>query len=188
MSGQRDDGLTLIELLLSMSILTVIVASISSAMIVFFQNGSYTVGRDDHSAGAAILATYMDRDLLSAESGVTGSTIPCDSSTTKDLVLTWSQWTASTSDVTPKPGDTYHAAYDLVLTGETHSLQRWYCKGTSILSHTAVLGDLASADFSLAAAAACGPGATSLAVSVGSYRDDALSDYLYSGCLKGRLS
>lgn len=188
MSGRRDEGLTVIELLLSMSILTVIMASISSAMIVFFQNGSYTIGRDDHSAGAAILATYMDRDLLSAESGVTGSTIPCDGSTAKDLVLTWSQWTASTTDVTPKPGDTYHAAYDLVSGGGTHSLQRWYCKGTSVLNHTVVLGDLSSADFSLAAAAACGPGSTSLALSVASYRDDALADYSYSGCLKGRLS
>lgn len=188
MRRRQDEGLTVIELLLSVSILTVIMASISSAMIVFFSNGSYTLGRDDHSAGAAIIATYLDRDLLSAEAVSTAGTASCDSGTPKDLVLTWSQWTASTTDVIPRAGDTYQAAYDLVTTGSSYSLERWYCKGATELSHSVLLDDLSSADFVVSPAATCGAGSISVSVAVGSYRDDALADYHYSGCLKARLS
>lgn len=184
---EQEDGFTVIELLMSMTILTVIVGTISSALIVFLSNGSYSLGRDDHSGGAAILASYLDRDLASAETAVYDTGAPC-SSASKDLVLRWDEWIASSTAVTPVAGQSYSAAYDLVPDADgTQRLERWYCRGTTQLSHSVLLTSLSSGDISASASASCGSGSSPLVVTLERYRQDNLADYAYSGCLRGRL-
>lgn len=187
MRTDTDDGFTLIELLISGTILAVIISAISGAMIVFLSNATYTTERDDHSGGAAILASYLDRDLASAErQDLSATSAPC-SAGGKDLLLSWDEWTASTSDVTPTPGQAYAAAYDLVSDGGGgYQLERWYCRGTTKLAHSVLLTGLATADFSTGTAAVCGTGSP-LVLLLDSYSGDSAEDYRYTGCLKGRL-
>lgn len=183
-----DDGFTIIELLLSAAILAVIISAISGALIVFLSNGAYTTERDDHSGGAAVLASYLDRDLASAERHQLGApSAPCDGGS-KDLLLLWDQWTATPSAVTPTPGQAYSAAYDLVSDGGgSFRLERWYCTGNTLTSHSVLITGLSSADFAQGASGSVCATGSSLVVSLGAYAEDTGSDYSYSGCLKGRL-
>lgn len=186
--NRGDDGFTIVELLLSVAILVVIISAISSAMIVFLSNGTYTTERDDHSGGAAILASYLDRDLASADRyQLDASSAPC-SAGSKKLLLSWDEWTASSGAVTPTPGQAYSAAYGLVSDGPGRfRLERWYCSGTTQISHSVLVTKLAGADFgSGTSVAACAVG-SSLVASLSAYGEDVGSDYSYSGCLKGRL-
>ena len=183
-----DDGFTIIELLLSAAILAVIISAISGALIVFLSNGAYTTQRDDHSGGAAVLASYLDRDLASADRYQLGApNSPCNAGG-KDLLLSWDQWTATPSAVTPTPGQSYSAAYDLVSDGAGRfRLERWYCTGSAQTSHTVLIGDLSSADFTQGASGTVCATGSSLVVSLSAYAEDTGADYDYSGCLKGRL-
>lgn len=189
MTRNREGGFTAVELMLSMAVLGIIITSISGAMIVFLSNGAYTTQRDDHSGGAAILATYLDRDLASAESATLSvPAAPCGAGTT-DVLLRWDEWTASPLAATPTPGPGYSAAYDLVDDGAGgFQLERWYCQGPSLLDHSVLVRGLSSADFSTAPSAVCGTGSTSLVLQLRRYADDSGRDYAYSGCLKGRLT
>lgn len=186
--SSKDDGFTIIELLLSVAILVIIISAISGAMIVFLSNGAYTTQRDDHSGGAAVLASYLDRDLASADRHqFDASSAPCKTGD-KELLLSWDEWTASPGAVTPTPGQAYSAAYDLVDDGAgSFRLERWYCRGTSQVSHTVLVTDLAAADFGNGTSTAgCAAGAP-LVVLLNAYAEDVASDFSYSGCVKGRL-
>lgn len=183
-----DGGFTLVELALSAAILSIIITSISGAMIVFLKNGQYAISRDDHSGGAAILASYLDRDLASADRVQTGTANAACSPGQKDLLLSWEEWTAAPSAVTPVPGAGYSAAYDLVDDGAgAYRLERWYCAGSATVAHTVVVSGLAAAGFATRTAGTCGPGSTSVVLALDAYGEDSLSDYSYSGCLQGRL-
>lgn len=183
-----DDGFTIIELLLSAAILAVIISAISGALIVFLSNGAYTTERDDHSGGAAVLASYLDRDLASADRYQLDAPSATCSAGDKDLLLSWDEWTATPSAVTPTPGQPYSAAYDLLSDGASgFRLERWYCAGSTQISHSVLVNDLAAADFANGpSGVACTTGSP-LVVSLSAYAEDTGSDYRYSGCLKGRL-
>mgnify|MGYP000159068704 CR=1 FL=1 len=188
MKSRGDGGFTLVELALSAAILAIIVTTISGAMIVFLSNGAYTTERDDHSGGAAILASYLDRDLASADRyELSASSAPC-SAGAKDLVLFWDEWTASPGDVTPTPGQAFSAAYDLVDDGTgSRQLERWYCSGASQVSRSVLVPDLSAADFTEGSASAVCSSGSSLVLTLATYADDTGGAYHYAGCLKARL-
>lgn len=184
----EDSGFTLVELLLAVSILGVILGSITSALLVFFDGAVYTRDRDDHSAGASLAATYLNRDLASASSASAGGSV-C-SGVSNVISLTWSEWTASSSSPTPAAGVTYTSAYTLQPDAASSSfrLERWHCVGAAAPIRTALLTDLAAATELVQGTSADCPGtATSVVLNLRSYGDDTTADYSLAGCLNGRM-
>lgn len=71
---EPDSGFTLVELLLSVTILIVVLGSVSGALVVFLNNGAESLDRDAQSGGAALISSYLDRDVASAEDVAVGGT------------------------------------------------------------------------------------------------------------------
>lgn len=188
--SESDGGFTLIELLVSVAILTIVLGAITSGFIVFLKNGAYTSERDDHSAGAIIGASYLERDAASASAVTTGGTT-C-SGTTNQLLLSWQDYTASTAAPSPAPDSgTYYAAYTLVAEGGgTYELERVYCPATGGTERSTLARDLPSTSafaVTVGASGSCTNGQQLRAV-LSAYGSDSTDPYTYSGCVKGRLS
>lgn len=189
----RDAGFTVPELLLSVSILAVIISSLSTALLVFFVNGEEALERDDHSGGAVILSSYLDRDIASADVVATGGTA-C-SANTNLLSLSWQEVSASQSAPLPvASGPVYRAAYSVTADAEyagTYKLQRSYCEGASLVETTTLVRDLASlsqaATASVVSDASCGSG-QALHLELTAYRDDTTEPYTFRACTRTRLS
>lgn len=192
----HDRGFTLIELLLSAAILTVIIGSITTALIVFLENGNETLRRDDHSAGAGILASYVDRDATSADTAVLGGAA-C-SGTTNLVLLGWSEYTASSASPRPTPaGAPFYSAYTLVTDSSSvtasgqvrNKLQRVTCRGTTELDRTDVVLNLkaAGATATLTTSTACSKGSV-LTFTLKSYESDTTTPYTFTSCTRTRLS
>lgn len=188
MREQEDEGgFTLVELLVSITVLGVILSAIVSAMLVYLSNGVDSSRRDDHSAGAALLASYLERDLASADAVTTGGTA-C-SGTANRLSLTWTQWSSSVSSPVPAPsGGTWTAAYALVPSPGDPShwlLRRWLC-GTGAGS-TDLLDALTSSTALTATVGAdpeC-PGGV-VAVTLPGYTGDVGAGHPVTGCIGAR--
>lgn len=195
---RKDQGFTLIELLISISILTIIVGSISTSLIVFLKTGAETSRRDDHSAGAGLLASYLDRDLASAESTSGIGPSACSGVTgTVRLVLRWVEFTATPALPTPAVGATFESAYavdndpepGLVGSGTRTRLRRFACEVGGPTTTTLLIGNLGTAgvDVSASTTGTCASGRTRLVVTLSSYYQDTAQPYSYTGCLKARL-
>jgi prepilin-type N-terminal cleavage/methylation domain-containing protein len=192
-----DDGFTLIELLVSITITAIILAAITSAMIVFFVNGKYTMRRDDHSAGANLLSAYLDRDFASAMSSTTPAACSGQSSGTTLLQLAWTQYTVVGTDPTPVAGSDYYVNY--VLTSDTsvdnpghaarQQLERWYCSPAGgVADHETIIGDLAPASgVTTGSAASCSNGAAKV-ITLSPYENDTVTSYSYTGCIGSRTT
>jgi hypothetical protein len=188
-------GFTLIELLLSATILAVIVGSITTALIVFLQNGGETLRRDDHSGGAGVLASYVDRDVASADTAVlTGTTC---SGGQNLLLLSWTEFTASSAAPMPTPsGDPFFAAYQILPDPSSvtsagvvrDKLQRVSCRGTTVLDRTDVVLNLtpAGATATLAPSVAC-PNGSALTFTLKPYESDVSPPYTFTSCTRTRL-
>lgn len=195
MKDEDDDGFTLIELLLSMTILSVILASIVSAMIVFLKTGGDSSRRDDHSGGVAVVSTYLNRDLASADTlATTGTT--CSGISNK-VALSWTQWNATASSPVPAAtGGMWTASYAVVSYSNTaiagsptrYQLTRYYCAPGQPMVSTILIKNLgATTDVSASLGspdANCTYGLMSLTVK--RYVGDSGSDDVLSSCLKGR--
>jgi len=194
-----DEGFTLIELLMSISISTIILGSITTSLIVFLKTGAETSRRDDHSAGAGLLANYLDRDLASAEQALFAETTPqCSGVTgTVTLVLRWSEFTASVLAPTPTAGRSFESVYTtspdpeagLPGTGTRTQLQRFACEvGVGSTERVTVLSNLNGAvDVSASGVGTCSPGVSRLRFDLGAYFADSTFPYVYTGCVKARL-
>lgn len=145
-----SDGFTLVELLISIAVLIIIMSALGTALIAFLHNAYITAKRSTHSAGASLLATYLDRDLASVQAGDVAPTSGGSScsgtdvtsvGSTNALVLQWQQWGVATTDTAdPDPnGNIYKAVYAVVpSTAPTFQLERWLCTyqadGTTLIS------------------------------------------------------
>ncbi|MCU1624762.1 MAG: hypothetical protein JWL79_3607 [Frankiales bacterium] len=200
---RSSPGFTLIELLLSMTIIGIVLAAVSAALIVFFSNASYSLARDDHSGGAAVLSSYLDRDLASADTVTTGTATPtCGAATGNLLILSWSDALATPAQPSPDPtgGSKYQVAYFTTVDTASippgpspatrYKLERTYCVDGAVSDHSILVPNLLSADFSLSGTSTCGSGtppATPVTVTLKPYGSDTASNYTYKGCLKARL-
>lgn len=193
----RDDGFTLIELLVSITITTIILGAVTTALIAFYQNGSYTSRRNDHSAGAHLLASYLDRDLSSAVAGAATAACSGQPSGTTLLALGWTQWTVSGTDPTPVAGDVYYANYLLTTDTSTDNpgggarqrLERWYCSPTAAVSdHETIITDLAPSPNGVTTSTIANgcPRGPQITVTLRPYESDSVGDYGYRGCLGSR--
>lgn len=193
----RDAGFTLIELLVSITITTIILGAVTTALIAFYQNGSYTSRRNDHSAGAHLLASYLDRDLSSAMSGAATAACAGQPSGTTLLALGWAQWTVVGTDPTPVPGDAYYANYILTTDtttdnpggGARQQVERWYCAPSAgVADHSVIVTDLAPGGSGITMTTT-GSGCTSgtiVKITLKPYEADSVGDYGYLGCLGSR--
>jgi prepilin-type N-terminal cleavage/methylation domain-containing protein len=189
-----DGGFTLVELLISIALVTVIMGAISSALIVFLKNGVYTSQRDDHSGGAIIGASYLERDVASASTVATGGTL-C-SGATNALLLEWDEYQATSAAPTPAvvPGNPYRAAYVLTSDGTSSSgaaqfkLERVYCPPTGTAVRSTVVRALPAGAFVKVGSPSfsCPVSSTALAVTLAAYGSDPTPAFTYSGCVKAR--
>lgn len=192
-------GFTLIELLVSISILGIILGALSSAMIVFLRNGAYTSARDDHSAGASLLASYLDRDLASGDTVTrTAFTAASCTGTTSILVVSWREHTASAASPSPSAtGSQYVSTY--VITSDADSgtgrcqLERRHTVDSGPVDRTVLVRNLRvsglpTTTLSTSATSSCPAQTTTLTLSLPRYDSDdvAIDPYSYIGCVKAR--
>lgn len=195
--GESDSGFTLIELLMSISITLVILSAVSTALLTFLSNGPYGSRRDDHSAGAILAASYLDRDLASAQL-FTPATAPSSCTNTPATVLTlqWQDYTATVADPTPRQiGTAYTVKYQVELDPTAPPrvppcrLRRAYTSGASYaaaqttLSSVVLVPQVAPAAFTAVASTSCSNG---LDVRILRYDQDTTPDYHYLGCIGSR--
>lgn len=199
--NERDEGFTLIELLLSISILSIILGSITTALFVYLHNGREALERDDHSGGAAVAASYFDRDVASADTvsvgGAAGTTC---SGTTNIALLRWQDYGATATAPSPAPvGQPYTSAYTVVSDpdsvpaggGARYRLQRVSCLGGSVLSRSTLLPNLASSTTKATASVAPDTSCTSgqaLTLTLATYSADTSDPYTFRACTKTRLT
>lgn len=198
-TDRNDDGFTLVELLVSVAIMGVIMAAISTAFIGFLQTGAKTSARDDHSAGGALLASYLDRDLASAEEySTTGTgcpvTNPAAGSPQLRLAWTEQQPHPNPAVLALEAGGTWKVTYAVTLqtpstpASSLRQLVRRLC-APSGNEQTVLLSSLAPGTvLSSASTGSCArAGSTRVVIGLPSYSDDTTEPYRYGGCVKGRL-
>jgi Tfp pilus assembly protein PilV len=187
-----DDGFTLIELLITIAITVIIIGAIATALVTFLKNGTEALHRDDHSGGAIIASSYLDRDFASAiAAATTGSAC---SGVTNKLQLSWVQYTASSAAPSPSPdaaAGSFLAVYavrpDTSVTPNKSQLERWQCKNGTVTDHQVLVRGLASTDVTVTTTGTCPSGTSPVRITLGAYSVDTGSDFAYTGCLKGRL-
>jgi prepilin-type N-terminal cleavage/methylation domain-containing protein len=193
-----EDGFTLIELLLSISITLIILSAVSAALLTFLSNGPYTSRRDDHSAGAILAATYLNRDLANAQVFTAGTTpSSCGASAVTLFTLQWRDFTATSSDPTPRQnGTAYTVKYqvevdpDAVPRVPPCRLRRLYTSGLSysgtqtVLSNVVLVPQVQPAALTITTSSDCSSG---LNVQLLKYDQDLNANYHLLGCLGTRL-
>jgi prepilin-type N-terminal cleavage/methylation domain-containing protein len=200
MSSSRDDGFTLIEVIVSVAILVVILAALTAALITFYKVGSDTARRDDHNAGAALVGSYLDRDLAASTDVVSPAGTTC-SGQANVFAVKWSDYTATAANPSPAPGSSYVVAYALMPDtvtavpglGARKQLERWMCRDGSQVDHEVLIGDVASGDFATGSSTACGTGlnnpVTRVSLVLNRFENDSSSGvlpYNYAGCVGSR--
>ena len=203
----RDDGFTLIELLIGIVMTGIILSSLTASFLVFYANGSYVSGRDDHSAGAEILASYLDADLASANSApVIGSGTGCSTARTL-FTLSWSEYQkGSLADSEPVAGtgsDTYKVVYQILpdtdYTARCAIKRLYYNPSTAATpSKTNVVArNIGSADFTATATGSCGAAAVGqtlyqYTLTLSPYQSGStaadVGTYTYRGCVGARTN
>lgn len=209
-TSATDEGFTLIELLVSIAITTIILGAVTTALIVFYQNGFYTSRRNDHSAGAQLLSGYLDRDLASASSISTTLAFDCVGQPSSSLLLavTIPEYSSTNASPAPRPQRSYFANYWLTSDPESavagsptpQKVERWTCDaapgvttGENVAGST-VLNNVAAASasppafvISTSPAGASCPGASNpLRLSLRPFEADVSSTFEYYGCVGGR--
>jgi len=187
---------------MSVSILVVIISAISAALVTFLQNGTYVLERDDHSGGAAVFSTYLERDFASADTAPVVGGSPCSGTGTNVLTLGWTEWVATPASPNPGPnGDSWTVSYVVTtdpivpVSGATrYQLTRRLCNTAGPPENSLILRNLkpvtvgapgSVVQLSSTITADCPKGAATLTLP--SYLDDVDSqNFTYSGCLKGR--
>jgi Tfp pilus assembly protein PilE len=194
----RDEGLTLIELLVATMLTGVIVTVLFASFQLFYTNSSYTSGRDDHSAGGSVLASWLDRDLASGTSATIATGSKCAGTNTKTLTIKWFDYAPAAgqpADSAPvAAASPYVVTYDIqadTTTAGACMVRRTYTPASGTPSSLILAHSLKAADFSAASTGTCGdttaPG-TPLTVTIKHYGSDVSAGYTYQGCLKGRTN
>ena len=214
MSASRridNPGFTLVELLLSVTILMIVMAAIVSGMIVFLRTGSEASYRNDHSAAASLMATYLDRDLASTVAVEPSRTCGVPSTASHLLTLRATDFSASATSPSPSPKPTsqfvtYYQINDAAIVGDRRprsKIVRRTCNGATSGAlapagtlETTVAERLLTTPSPLtmtytASDSACTSSKPSLKVTLTKYGDDAstaANPYVFQTCLTGRLS
>lgn len=169
--GPRDAGFTLVELLITISILGVITLPLGNLIIDYFRNSTQATQRFAASNDAQVANVYWQQDVGSL--GVRSSsydaanhtfafqqsvnpTFPCatPAGSTQLVVIAWTQYDVNDGSATP-------IAVDYVTQGSGSTLVRLHCTGTTLdsaLNLASGLTAVPSCDFGTGAFVACSTG------------------------------
>ena len=145
-SSQRDRGMTLVELLITVTILGVIMTSLSAAMIVVLRSEKPIKDHLSESKDITFLQAWIPNDLASASSrNIDPSHQPSSRTTLPGTnVLTLNRADISTSGITTN----YVVSYRYVPVGDEWQLQRYEIRNaglaTQIITKVGVAHQLAS--------------------------------------------
>ncbi len=133
-SGQRDRGMTLVELLITVTILGIIMSSLSAAMIVILRTERPIKDHLSESKDITFLQAWIPNDLASASSrNIDPLHQPSPRTTLPGTnVLTLNRADISTSDVTTN----YVVSYRYVQVGEEWQLQRYEIRNVGLTTQT----------------------------------------------------
>jgi len=133
-SGQRDRGMTLVELLITVTILGIIMTSLSAAMIVVLRTERPIKDHLSESKDITFLQAWIPNDLASASSrNIDPLYQPTPSTTLPGTnVLTLNRADISTSGFTTN----YVVSYRYVQVGEEWQLQRYEIRNVGLTTQT----------------------------------------------------
>jgi hypothetical protein len=120
----REDGFTLVELLITVVILPLIIGAIAVALVTIFNLQTGVSNRITGSGDAQVVSASFFHDLQSAEKVTVNPANPsgCGAGSNELIGLQWS-----------RSGGTTNVAYDVTASGSTFSMVRYLCdaNGTS---------------------------------------------------------
>lgn len=143
---RRDRGMTLPELLISVSIIGVIAVAISSAIVVTLRQQDNTEGRLNVARAEQAISLWIPADLASADTVDTGPSVsPCGATTCAGIDLSSGSnvlmmtWTTESGGGPVTTNVSYH--FRPADSGTDYELLRVECVGSDCTSHV-VLSDL----------------------------------------------
>lgn len=77
MSTRRDDGFTLLEVLIAMGLMGMVFAVVSAAFVISLDSTTDSTGVVQKSQGAAFTSAYFNKDVQSAQSIASTPVAPC---------------------------------------------------------------------------------------------------------------
>lgn len=134
-TGSAEAGFTLLEVLIVLILLSLLMGALSTTIIVSLKATAGTSTRLSTSHDRQLVAVYLPRDLASASSAVSGSSVsswncaPQAPAPTPTLVLTWRGVPPTTQDPPVSTAVTYgfEADYAVIQSGTNWRLVRYYC-------------------------------------------------------------
>jgi prepilin-type N-terminal cleavage/methylation domain-containing protein len=141
-----DRGLTLPEVMIAITILAIIVAPLTEALIGFVRNTDATTRRMNQSHDIQLATTYFGRDIqnlgvrdwssptLALQQSVNNPSYPCTGPGTAVLSLAWDDPTTASGSPT-----VIRVTYLVRDVGAEHQLRRLLCRGSATVASDIVV-------------------------------------------------
>ena len=126
---RNDHGLTLVELMVSITISALIMGVLASAAVTFFQHSSDNNNNYDDQSSVQSLQAFFTADAQSATSVVLNDPAPCGSSTTAITTFSWAD-----------AGTTATASWTVEQSANLRTLVRRRCTNGTVVERTDVAG------------------------------------------------
>jgi type II secretory pathway pseudopilin PulG len=127
-------GFTLVELVVSVTVMALIVGPLTAAAQFFIAHGQTATGQFADDTSVRSLISLFATDAQSAESVTAPDPAPCGSAGNALVTMTW----------TDDGGTIFRASWSTQTSGTTTSLVRQRCTGTTLVS-TVLVADVAAA-------------------------------------------
>lgn len=136
---RRDDGMTLPELLVGVALMGLVMAALSSAVIVILRQTDNTDGRLNNARSETGIGLWMPADLASAAENADGKLVvtaagasPCFDACPAGFDLNGSnammlEWTTTMSDGADAVNQTTRVSYRYALVGDEYQMIRFEC-------------------------------------------------------------
>lgn len=160
-SSHRDDGMTLVELMVTLLILPMVIGGLAFALVAVFSLQSTVSGRITDSGDAQTLSASFSKDVQSAQALTDSATPTCGSSSGDQLIaFEWGNLSGNYLN---------YVSYVSVQNGSatTYSLIRNYCSATPSVAPTSaqtVATDLSATSAAAVPNISCAPTASGCAV------------------------